>query len=162
MIQKIKNILKDQRMLEFLRYAIVGGISAVVDMLVNYLMLYVIFGATSDNTLMVVISVTAGFIVGLVLNFILSNVFVFKTHEQQKKGKTAGAFIVFAIIGVIGLGLTQVLTVAGTFFIGEEGIFYLMLTCFVKAVVLVWNYIGRKIFVYKEKVVGDGNSPESK
>ena len=152
-MEKLKKILKDQRILEFLRYAVVGGISAVVDMAVNYLMLYVIFGATSGDTWKVAISVTVGFTVGLLLNFVLSNLFVFKSEEQKKKGKTFGAFAVYAIIGIIGLGLTELLTICGTFFIGEEGIFYLILTCFVKGVVLIWNYIGRKIFVYREKVV---------
>ena len=54
---------------------------------------------------------------------------------------------------MIGLGLTELLTVIGTILISDSGFLYLVLTCFVKGVVLIWNYVGRKIFVYKEKII---------
>ena len=136
---------------EFLRYAVVGGISAVADMAVNYVALFYLFGATKDDTGMVILSVALGFIVGLLLNFFLSNIFVFTTEAQQKKGKTMRAFLIFAAVGLIGLLLSELLTVLGALIIGEEGIFYIILSCFVKGIVLIWNYVGRKIFVYREK-----------
>ena len=43
--------------LEFLRYAVVGGVSAVVDMAVNYLMLYVVLQGTKDDHGLVAVSV---------------------------------------------------------------------------------------------------------
>jgi len=100
---------------------------------------------------LVAISVAAGFIIGLAVNFILSNIFVFNDAEQKEKGKTAGAFLIYAAVGVIGFGLTEVLTLLGTMIIGDEGLWYLALTVVVKGIVLIWNYIGRKIFVYKGK-----------
>ncbi len=140
-------------LLEFARYVVVGGISAVIDISVNYLMLYVIFATDSDNTPMVVISIAAGFVVGLLSNCILSNIFVFRSGEQKEKGKTLQAFLLYGAVGLIGLGLTELLTVIGTIFIPDSGFLYLVLTCFVKGVVLIWNYVGRKIFVYKEKII---------
>ena len=137
--------------MEFLRYVIVGGISAVVDMAVNYCLLFYVFGGTKDDMGLVAISVTAGFIIGLLVNFILSNIFVFNADDQKEKGKTAGAFLIYALVGVIGYGLTAGLTLLGTLVIGDEGIWYLMLTVAVKGIVLIWNYVGRKIFVYKGK-----------
>ena len=134
---------------EFLRYAVVGGISAVIDMGVNFVMLFYVLGGTKDDRGLVAISVAAGFIVGLLVNFILSNIFVFNKEEQKEKGRTTKAFLIYALVGVIGFGLTEALTIAGTHFIGDGGIWYLVLTCFVKGVVLVWNYVGRKIFVYR-------------
>ena len=68
--------LKKNNLFEFLRYAIVGGFAAVVDMGVNYAMLYWILGATKDDKLQVAIAVTAGFVIGLIVNFVLSNIFV--------------------------------------------------------------------------------------
>ena len=137
--------------MEFLRYAVVGGVSALVDMGVNFVMLFYILNGTKDDRGLVAISVAAGFIVGLIVNFILSNIFVFKSDEQKEKGKTAGAFIIYTAGGVIGFALTEALTILGTLVIGDHGFWYLVLTCFVKGVVLIWNYIGRKIFVYKGK-----------
>ena len=137
--------------LEFLRYAVVGGISALVDMGVNYAMLFWILGGTKDDTALVAISVALGFIVGLAVNFVLSNIFVFRSAEQQKEGKTLKAFLIYVGVGVIGFGLTELLTILGTNIIGDSGFWYLVLTCFVKGIVLVWNYVGRKIFVYRFK-----------
>ena len=136
---------------EFLRYAVVGGISAVVDMAVNYLMLFYVFSADKDDKVYVAISVAVGFVVGLVVNFVLSNRFVFKSEEQKERGKTAGAFFLYVLVGVIGFGLTELLTLLGTRLIGDQGIWYILLTCVVKGIVLIWNYIGRKILVYHGK-----------
>ena len=140
---------KKETLFEFLRYAVVGGVAALVDMGVNYAMLYFILGATKDDKWQVAVAVTAGFVIGLIVNFVLSNVFVFRTEEQQKEGKTVKAFVIYAVVGVIGYFLTVGLTLLGTMFIGESGIWYLLLTCAVKGIVLIWNYIGRKILVYR-------------
>ena len=140
-----------RNLMEFIRYVFVGGFAAVVDMAVNYVMLFYILGADKNDRGMVAISVAVGFIVGLAVNYFLSNVFVFRTDEQKKKGKTIAAFMIYAAVGLIGFGLTEVLTILGTHLIGDSGIWYLLLTCFVKGVVLIWNYVGRKIFVYRGK-----------
>ena len=145
-IKKNKKII-----MEFLRYAVVGGISAVIDMAVNYAMLFYILGGTKDDSGLVALSVACGFAVGLAVNFILSNIFVFKSEEQKKKGKTLGAFLIYTAVGVIGFVLTELLTILGTLVIGDSGVWYLLLTCFVKGVVLIWNYVGRKILVYRGK-----------
>ncbi len=141
--------LKKDTLFEFLRYVVVGGVAALVDMGVNYAVLYLILGATKDDKWQVAAAVTAGFIIGLIVNFALSNIFVFRKAEQQKDGKTVKAFVIYTVVGVIGYFLTVGLTLLGTLFIGEAGIWYLLLTCVVKGVVLVWNYMGRKIFVYR-------------
>lgn len=129
----------------------VGGISAVFDILINYLFLYHVFDAGTDNTAAVAGSVAIGFAAGLVCNFALSNIFVFTSGEQKQKGQTVSAFLIFAAVGLIGLLLTEIFTWLGTFVIPDEGFIYLILSCFVKGIVLIWNYIGRKIFVYKGK-----------
>ncbi len=140
---------KKDNLFEFLRYAVVGGVAALVDMGVNYAVLYLLFGATKDDKPQVAAAVTAGFIIGLIVNFALSNIFVFRTEKQQKEGKTVKAFIIYAIVGIIGYFLTVGLTLLGTLFIGEAGFWYLLLTCAVKGIVLIWNYVGRKILVYR-------------
>ena len=136
-------------LLEVLRYCIVGGISAVGDIAVNFVTLKYILGGTKDDIWKVTVAVTAGFLFGLTVNYILSNLFVFNKESQQKKGKTVKAFLIYAAVGVIGYVLTEIFTHIGTNFIGEEGIWYIVLSCGVKGIVLIWNYVGRKIFVYK-------------
>lgn len=140
---------KKETVLEFLRYAVVGGISAVVDIAVNALLLYVILGTTKENTPAVALSVAVGFVFGLLVNYILSNLFVFRSAAQRKKGRTVRAFLLYALVGLIGFALTEGFTLAGTRLIGEGSIWYLALTCVVKGLVLIWNYAGRKLLVYR-------------
>ena len=147
----LNKILNKKTIFEFLRYVVVGGVSAVIDMAVNYIMLYFILGGDKDDKLFVALSVTAGFVVGIIVNYLLSNVFVFISKEQKQKGRSVVAFLLYVIVGVIGYGLTVGLTLLGTLIIGDDGIWYLLMTCVVKGLVLIWNYIGRKIFVYKGK-----------
>lgn len=148
---KQDSALNKNNLMEFLRYALIGGISALVDMGVNYLCLYYIFHATKDDKGPVALSVTIGFIAGLIVNYVLSNIFVFRSQEQKEKGKTLSAFLIYAGVGVVGYFMTVGLTLLGTRFIGKEGIWYLLMTAVVKGIVLIWNYLGRKIFVYKGK-----------
>ena len=113
--------LDRKNLMEFLRYVLVGGVSAVVDMAVNYCMLYFILKATKDDALPVAVSVTAGFVVGIIVNYVLSNLFVFTSEEQKEKGRNVKAFLLYVLVGVIGYGLTVVLTLLGTKIIGEDG-----------------------------------------
>jgi putative flippase GtrA len=133
---------------EFLRYAVVGGIAFLFDAGALAFCREIIFKGSGSEAVMA-ISVAAGFIVGLVVNYILSILVVFKTAEQQKKGKTVKAFLIFAVIGLIGLGLTELGMYLGVKIVGSTGLWYLLVKCFVAGAVLVWNYIGRKIFVFK-------------
>ncbi|MBQ7146109.1 MAG: GtrA family protein [Lachnospiraceae bacterium] len=148
---KQDSALNKNNIMEFLRYALIGGVSALVDMGVNYLCLYYIFHATKDDKGPVALSVTIGFIAGLIVNYVLSNIFVFRSQEQKEKGKTLSAFLIYAGVGIVGYFITVGLTLLGTRFIGKEGIWYLLMTAVVKGIVLIWNYLGRKIFVYKGK-----------
>ena len=147
-MNKLKAYLTSKNLYEAFRYAIVGGISAVVDLGVLYLLTKFAFGGKNTG-LPLAVSVAGGFIVGLIVNFLLSQLFVFTSKEQKEKGKGAKAFLIYAIVGLIGFGLTEALMHLGMLFVSQAGLWYLLLNCFVKGVVLVWNYIGRKIFVYK-------------
>lgn len=140
--------MKKESIMEFARYVLVGGISAVIDMGLNYATLYYILHSTKNGTWQVAVSVAAGFLVGLIVNFVLSNSFVFRQVEQQAKGRTFRAFLLSAMVGIVGLGLTEILTLCGTRIISKDGFMYLVLICVIKGIVLVWNYLGRKYLVY--------------
>ena len=84
-----------------------------------------------------------GFIIGLVVNYLLSLLFVFKKNTE--KGKHWKAFFLFAVIGMIGLVLTEL-----GMWLGVEilAIHYLFVKVIVTLLVLLWNYLGRKFFIF--------------
>ena len=139
---------KKTLLFEFIRYAFVGGVSAVFDLLTLWIFTEYVFNGVNTG-FPLACSITAGFIVGLVTNYLLSSLWVFTSKEQKIKSKSVKAFLIYAIVGIIGYVMTQLLMHLGMLFVPTEGIWYLILNVFVKGVVLIWNYIGRKIFVYK-------------
>lgn len=155
-----KNEDKPSVIKEFLRYVLVGGIAFVVDFGVFWIFRDLIFGG-KDSTAIIIVSTTAGFIAGIIVNYLLSMKIVFTTDKQQQQGRNLGALITFAVVGLVGLGLTNLLQwlgesklLATDFGVKIDELFFnqgkLIVRCFVSGVVLVWNYVGRKIFVFKD------------
>jgi putative flippase GtrA len=139
---KSKNNLKELAR-EFARYLIVGGSAFLVDFGILYLsktFLLSGFGVTG-----VYIATALGFIAGLVYNYILSLIFVFKKAKEKVQGKTFRAFITFSVIGVIGLGLTELGMYLG---VSVMDINYLLVKVVMAAIVLLWNYLARKFFIF--------------
>lgn len=136
---KTKSLIK-----EFSRYILVGGSAFLVDFGLLYIFKTFIFASLGQTGLY--ISTAIGFAGGLVYNYILSLVFVFESAKTDSKGRSVGAFIVFAIIGIIGLLLTELGMYAGTEFLRAN---YLIVKVFVAAIVLIWNYGARKILIFK-------------
>lgn len=130
---------------EFARYLVVGGTAFLVDYGVLYLSKTLLFASMGD--IGVYLATALGFLAGLTYNYILSLVWVFQSAKDQKKGRTVGAFLVFCVIGVIGLLLTE-----GGMFLGYQllHINYMIVKLFVAAFVLLWNYGARKILIFKD------------
>lgn len=137
---------------EFLRYAVVGGIAFIADfgslVLSQELFLKNVSGG-------IYIATVIGFIVGLTVNYYLSLLFVFTQKKDQGKGRSLGAFLVFGIIGLFGLGLTEL-----GMWIGIECLEwnYMLVKVSVTFVVLIWNYLGRKILIFKQERFPHENS----
>lgn len=138
--ERLKSLFK-----EFARYLVVGGTAFLVDYGVLYLSKTVLFHSLGDTG--VYLATALGFLAGLAYNYVLSLVWVFQSAKDQKKGRTVGAFLIFSIIGVIGLLLTE-----GGMYLGYQllHIHYMIVKLFVAAVVLLWNYGARKILIFKD------------
>lgn len=128
---------------EFLRYGVVGGIAFIADFGSLWLTREYVFQNLRYG---VYFATAAGFVVGLIVNYILSLKFVFTQAKDKGKGRDVKSFLIFAIIGIIGLGLTELGMYLG---VEKLGIHYLIVKCFVTAAVLIWNYAGRKIIIFR-------------
>lgn len=81
---------------------------------------------------------TCGFILGLIVVYILSSKFVF--GDSKIKSKTT-EFIVFTIIGLIGLGILNLLMWLMTDFVHVN---YLLSKIVATVFVYAWNFFARK------------------
>lgn len=139
--------LNRQQFLEFLRYSAVGALSFLVDAGVMILLTEMLFQNSSKRD--VAVAAACGFLAGLVCNFWLSHLFVFTNQEQAARGKNIRGFVLYGLIGLVGLAMTEAGMLAGLALIGHDGFRYVLIKCVVAAIVLIWNYLARKIFVYK-------------
>ena len=83
------------------------------------------------------------FTVSVVVNYVLSLTYVFETE----KGNKIKEFIIFVVLSVIGLGINQVLM---WFCVDILGIFYMISKIGATAVVMVYNFITRKMILEKK------------
>ena len=157
---------RKQLFMEILRFLIVGAVATLVDYLVFWIfdawLFPLIFPIETKAwaTVALVLSTALGFCVGLLVNWVFSVRFVFRAVKDEEKARSKRSFALFALIGVIGLALTEVgvvtlvavlpnLTLFGaTAFLGtawRKWIAKVVMTC----VVLAFNYLGRKFFIFK-------------
>ena len=136
---KIKTII-----FEFFRYLLVGGIAFIVDS--GVLALFKEFVLTGGSSVELVFCIAAGFIAGLIANYVLSLVFVFRKKDNHGNAKSFSSFIKFTVVGLIGLGLTELGMYIGVFVFKWH---YLITKILVAGLVTVWNYAGRKVLVFK-------------
>lgn len=130
--------------LEFVRYLIVGGTAFLLDYGLFYLTKNLVFNALGDTG--VYLATAAGFITGLIYNYILSIHFVFKSAKEQRKGRSVGAFVLFAAIGFIGLVMSE----AGMYlFYGIAHIHYMVAKMLVSGIVFIWNFMARKLLIFR-------------
>jgi putative flippase GtrA len=130
---------------EFIRYVIVGGIAFLADFGTLVLMQEFFLKSVKYG---VYIATVFGFIVGLFVNYILSLLFVFTQEKDRGKGRDFGSFVLFGVIGLLGLFFTEL-----GMWIGIE-IFtwnYMIVKVLVTGAVLVWNYLGRKLLIFNSK-----------
>ena len=155
MNEKKKSLIK-----EMLRYCVAGGSAFVCDLLTktmfNTLVLpenmgeFSVFGFV--NEWRVTLATTAGFIVGLIVNYLISVFFVFTSESQKEKGRGIKAFLVYLAVSLVGLLVNIGVTQLGCNLLSVEQdnvILFMLVSCVAAGVALIWNYIGRKVFIYK-------------
>ena len=144
---------------ELLRYLLTGGIATLVDWAVLYVAgewLLVPLGTAG-----LYLAHALSFSAGLLVNYLLSNVFVFTAEHQKGKGNGLKAFLLFAAIGLVGLGLTELGAWAADALFGADTVLltvgrfpirvYLVAKVVLTVIVLAWNYLARKLLIYDRK-----------
>ena len=158
----------NKKVAEVLRFCIVGGVATVVDFLTMGVVLYLIdpslypnffnvfYGGGTPTATASCIGTGAGFLVGLGVNYALSVLFVF---DEKGSSRTLSGFVLFALLSAGGLainvlGMYLLVDLAGL----NEWVIKIVLTL----VVLVYNYITRKLIIFKNRGGAQGKSVQSK
>ena len=126
----------DKLLVQFVRYFFVGGFAFVVD----FGLLYIL---TEYARLHYLLSATLSFIAGLLVNYIISCIWVFNGSKFKNR---LVEFLFFAAIGVVGLALNDTLIWLFTDCIGTH---YMFSKIVAAAMVYLWNFFARKYLVFR-------------
>ncbi len=142
--------------IQFFRSLFVGGIASVVDMGV-LILLKELFGMAES------LATVFGFIAGLTVNYVISTFWVFSKAKVKNRMVD---FIVFGVIGIIGLGLTQLIIapfseqgIFGEGFLVSHAVFgslvpidkyYIIGKVLAIVLTYMWNFFARKFILYRK------------
>lgn len=119
---------------QFMKFGIVGAIAFVID----FGLLWIL---TSVFDVYYLISATISFTVSVIFNYLASMRYVFTHRDGMSRKKE---FIIFVVLSICGLIINNVLMWVGVSFFN---FYYLLVKIFATAVVTIWNFVTRKIFL---------------
>ncbi len=121
---------------QFFRYLFVGGLAFLVDAGALFLL--------ERAGLHYLLAAAVAFLLGLTANFILSKLFVFT--KDPRRGGRAGEFAAYGLIGLAGLGITELVMYLCT---SVFGIYFMLSKIISTVLVFLWNFGARKFFLYR-------------
>ncbi len=125
----------DKTSVQLFKYVFVGGIAYCIDF-------GSLFFLTEVAKIHYLVSAAIAFILGLLTNYALSIYWVFSKRTLANK---RAEFLIFSIIGLVGLGLNEVII---WFFTESMHFHYLISKIFSTFVVFMWNFFARKKILF--------------
>lgn len=129
----MNKVLKNKLINQILKFGVVGGLAFVID----YALLYILTEFLGVHYL---ISSVISFTVSVIFNYIMSIKWVFDVNRKQGIKE----FVVFVVLSIIGLGINSLIMYL---MVDIMSIYYMISKLVSTAVVMVYNFITRKIFV---------------
>jgi putative flippase GtrA len=141
-IKKLRNRFPRKSLAgQFLRYMVTGGFAFEADFGLFALCLYA-FGWHY------LLANLVGLVAGLVLNYLMSILWVFTACKRILEKRKLAEFTLFALVGIAGVGINQLLMYLMVDGLGLNE----MLSKMVAAVlVLMWNFGARKLILFKKR-----------
>lgn len=141
MNSKMQSIFKgktNNTLLQLFRYTFVGGFAFLVDF-------GTLFFLTEFFHIHYLVSAGIAFIFGLTVNYFLSILWVFSSRTMENR---LLEFFLFALIGLVGLGLTELfLWILTDIFL----IYYLLSKIITTIIVYFWNFFVRKLMLFNKQ-----------
>ena len=137
-LDKLFKAPTESTFIQLFRYGFVGGLAFLVDYGTLVLL-------TEFAGMHYLLAATISFILGLITNYLLSITWVFNQHKLNNRWVE---FLLFAFIGVVGLGLNDAIMFLCT---ERCGIHYTLSKIIATAIVFFWNFLARKLILFKQR-----------
>lgn len=166
---------KDSKSREIIRFLVIGIVATICDFVTKLVASGLMKNIRSEVSIGV--STICGFIVGVIVNYVFSVLWVFQNVADKGAAKTQKKFWLFVFLGAIGLGISEAIFYGSYWiFIKSSGIdidggsktpmkifsgdwsflwnlnfwMYFIVFCISTLIVLVWNYKSRKKWIFIE------------
>lgn len=120
---------------QIIKFGIVGVIATVIDYVVLYML-------TECFNIYYLVSAIISFSISLIINYCLSVKWVFDVKKRQ----TIKEVFIFVFLSVLGLIINEIILYAG---VNLLNVYYMICKLFSTIVVMIYNFITRKIFIEK-------------
>ena len=131
----INKLFENKLVKQIVKFGLVGGLAFIID----YALLFVL---TEFLNVYYLISAVISFSVSVIFNYILSVKWVFDVKQKQGPKEV----FIFIALSVVGLGINQLCMWLG---VDIFNIHYMIVKLGATFIVMVYNFISRKIFVEK-------------
>lgn len=128
--------------MEMTRFVLVGGISFVIDFGLLFVFQEFVFKTLYCGVL---VSQALSFSISLIIHYFLATFWVFRAHSVKSAAAHARASSLFIVTNVVGLSLNELALFIGSSLLGFH---YLFVKLVAAALVMVWNYLCQKLFIY--------------
>ena len=125
----------DNTLIQLFRYTFVGGFAFMVD-------IGSLYALTEFLQFHYLVSAAIAFMLGLVVNYRLSVIWVFSRRAVRSKWVE---FAVFAGVGIIGLVFNELII---WFFTEKVALYYLLSKIISAVFVYLWNFVARKFLLF--------------
>lgn len=132
----INKIIKNDLFQQIFKFVIVGGIATIIDWVIYYILVHFVH-------LDPLISNVISFSISVIYNYIASVKWVFHVNQEKSRKKMFIEFILFSIFGLL---LTELFLWIGIKLLHQNE---MLVKVFATAVVMVFNFITRKLFLEK-------------
>ena len=128
---------------QFISYFFVGGMAAIVEWVMFFLF-------SSIMSIDYLYATVFAFLFSTTANWILGRILTFKQSSYENK-RGMELILVFAV-SLVGLVFNMLLMYLFVTILGmDTDMLKVLAKIFATGIVFVWNFLGRKIFVYREK-----------
>ena len=124
---------------QLIKFGIVGVISTALDY-----GLMVLF--TEGFGIFYLLSSTLSYAISLIFNYFASMKFVFRSREDMGRLRE---FVTFILLCLMGMGLNQLIL---WLIVEKCGIYYMISKILATVVVMVWNFVTRKLFLEERDI----------
>jgi putative flippase GtrA len=136
MIEQLLKEKTNNTWIQLFRYTFVGGFAFVFDFSLLYLL-------TEYFNIYYLVSAAAAFLLGLAINYLLSVIWIFEKRTIKSKYVE---FIIFTLIGIVGLALNEFII---WFFTETVHTHYLYSKLISTVFVYLWNFFIRKFTLFR-------------